>query len=442
MSRITASAVLALLTLVPGLADAAAGPVNVSPAGHKAMAPEIAVAPDGTIFVLWLERTTRGEQIAAAGAASAEGHTHQAEADIWLARSVDGGASFSAPGRVNARDGAVWGFPVSKPRIGVSASGTVHVFFPGNAVEPRTGKPIVLPMASRSRDGGRTFDPPHVLGAVPESDNSHLVSGLANAECFGTMTLDERGGAFAYWIDTRDMTTEQPNGKVFSAVSTDDGATWSRDFEVLPADTCPCCQLTATTAAGRIYLGSRRVSPAGDRDSVVAISSDRGRSFQPRTAWGGAPWRIEGCPLKATALAVDGAAVYAAAFDGGATPPGARVSRSLDGGRSFQPALPLHPAAAVSDAPVLAVSNGVLIAAWHAKAGDGPRQVYVSRSLDRGGAFSPPARVTAGDDSGGYPVLAVRGQGVQLAWQQGDTIVSRHLAVDDPLFGLAPAPAP
>lgn len=412
----------------------AADPVTVSLAGHKAMAPEIAVAPDGAIALVWVERTPEGESIAAAGAASKEGHTHLAETDLWLARSTDGGATFSAPVRVNAQKGAVWGFPASKPRVLVSPEGTIHFFYPGNSVVAKTGKPIVLPMYTRSTDQGRTFSEPVVLGAVPASDNSDIVKGgLANAECFGTMTIDDRGGVYAYWIDTRDMSKDVANGKIFSAVSTDDGRTFSKDFEVFPSDACPCCQITATAANGRIYMGSRQVSAKGTRDSVVAVSTDRGRTFQPRVRWGGSEWTIEGCPLKPTALAVDGESIYAAAFDGGATPQGAYLSRSTDGGKSFAPAVLLHPGAAVSDAPVVAVLAGKVVAAWHAKAG-GERRIYVSVSRDRGATFSAPAEMPAPAGAGIYPVLALRGGGLQVAWQQGDAIMTRYLAGNDPLL--------
>jgi hypothetical protein len=433
MSRIArVSAILGVLLAFAGAH--AAAPIVVSPPGRTAMAPEMAIAADGTVSIVWIERTPEGERIAAAGKASKEGHTHLAETDLWYARSTDG-RRFSAPVRVNRTPGAVWGFPVSKPRVAATSDGTLHVFYPGNSVDRRTGKPIVLPMYTRSRDGGRSFAEAVVLGSVPASDNSAIVSGgLANAECFGTMTTDDRGGVYAYWIDTRDMSEEQPNGKIFSAVSLDGGATFGKDFEVFPADACPCCQLTATTHAGRIYLGSRQVSPEGYRDSVVAVSGDRGRSFAPRQRWGGARWQIDGCPLKPTALAVDGSDVYVAAYDGGATPQGAWFSRSTDGGRTFEPALLLHPGAAVSDAPVLAVLDGKVVAAWHAKT-DGERRIWLSVSQDRGRTFAPPVEVPAPPGTGIYPVIAVRAGGIQLAWQQGDAIVTRHIGADDPLLG-------
>ena len=109
------------------------------------MSPEMAVTGDGAISIVWLERTPEGEAIAAAGAASQEGHTHLAQADVWFARSTDGGATFAAPVRVNRDVGSVWGFAVSKPRVRVSPDGAIHVFYPGNSMAPKLGKPIVLP---------------------------------------------------------------------------------------------------------------------------------------------------------------------------------------------------------------------------------------------------------------------------------------------------------
>jgi hypothetical protein len=428
------SRVIAALALVVSMAASAADPTTLSLDGHKAMAPEIAVGPDGAVVIIWVERTSEGEQIAASGAASKEGHTHLAETDLWLARSADGGKTFSAPVRVNAKPGAVWGFPASKPRVMVAKSGTIHVFYPGNHVIGKTGMAIVLPMYTRSIDQGRTFSAPSVLGAVPTTDNSAVVKGgLSNAECFGTMTVDNRGGVFAYWIDTRDMSDAVPNGKIFSAVSLDDGVTFSKDFEVFPADACPCCQLTATTDAGRIFMGSRQVSAKGTRDSVVAVSTDRGRTFERRVRWGGAPWPIEACPLKPTALAINGDTVLAAAYDGGATPQAAYVSRSGDGGKSFAPAVQLHPGAAVSDAPVLAVLDGRIVAAWHAKTGAG-RRVWLAVSRDDGRTFSAPVELPAPPGTGISPVMAKRAGGLQFAWQQDDAVMTQFVAANDPLI--------
>ncbi len=393
------------------------------------------------ISIVWVERTPEGEAIAAAGAASAEGHTHLAQADVFFARSTDGGKTFTAPLRVNTQVGSVWGFAISKPRVLVSPDGTVHLFYPGNSMSKASGKPIVLPMYARSTDSGRTFATPVSLGSVPASDHSDVVSGgLANAECFGTLAIDERGGVYAYWIDTRDMSNESRNGKIFSAVSYDGGKSFGKDFEVFPADACPCCQITAGVYDGRIYMGSRQVTPEGMRDSVVAISTDRGKTFKPRVRWGGVSWKIEGCPLKPTSIAVDGDHVYLVAYNGGANPPGAYFSRSTDGGKSYEPAVALHPGATVSDMPVVKVLDGKIIVAWQAKT-TGDRRVYISVSRDRGKTFSTPVEMAAPPGTGIQPVIAGRAGGLQIAWQQGDTVMTQYLAGSDPLLGAPVAAA-
>lgn len=409
-----------------GPAMASTGTVTVSPDGHRAMAPEMAVSADGSINLIWIERTPEGERIHEAGAASAEGHTHLAETDLWFSRSTDDGKTFSTPLRVNAREGAVWGFAISKPRIRTTADGTVHIFYPGNDVDGKSGKPVVQPMYLRSLDQGKSFGAARALAAIPDSDHSDIIrGGVANAQCFGTLVADDAGGVHAYWVDTRDMGADSPHGKIFSAVSTDNGESFGADFEVFPADVCPCCQLTATIADDKIYIGSRQVDADGNRDSVVAVSADGGKSFQPRVRWGGAHWQIEGCPLKPTELLVNGDRIYTVSFNGAADPQGVYLSRSLDGGKSFEAAIALHPQAAVSDAPAMALVGDRLVVVWHAKLG-AERQVFYAVSADQGKSFGEPVRL----GSGMYPVVSPRAGGLQFAWQQDSVVVTRFVTLD------------
>ena len=125
--------------------------------------------------------------------------------------------------------------------------------------------------------------------------------------------------------------------------------------------------------------------------------------------------------------------VVAAAFAGGAEPAGVRVSRADRRGRRFRGATELHPGASVSDAPALATVGGRVVAAWHAKAG-GERRVFIAASRDGGRRFGAPAEVPAPAGAGSYPALAARAGGVQLAWQQGDAIVTRFVPATDPLL--------
>ncbi|MEZ5459434.1 MAG: sialidase family protein [Steroidobacteraceae bacterium] len=395
---------------------------RVSTEGHEAQGPEISLGPDGAINMVWIDTDPNAGKHDTGG----HGHSHMATTNLYFARSTDGGQTFAPAVRVNAVEGDVWGFTVSKPRVVAGANGTIHVFYPGNDVNPANGKPHAVAMYTRSTDGGKSFATPQRLNTMPTSDASHLVhGGLTHAHVFGTMAVDGRGTVYTMWIDTRDMQQEGDSGKVFLAVSTDDGKTFSTDREIYPADVCPCCQLTAfVDERDRLFVGSRQVD-GKYRDSVVSLSVDRGATFSARQRLSPNRWAIDGCPLKPTALAASGDQVWAAYFSAGEATPGVHFVRSDDGGKTFSAPVLVHPEAAVSDAPVLALAGNVLHLFWHAKVGDGGRRVFTRSSTDGGRTFGAVAQLPAPAGSAQLPVVAARSDGtVQVAWQQGREIHS------------------
>jgi len=403
---------------LPVSADTA---VRVSEAEHKAQSPEIALGPDGIVHIVWIDENTA----APAHDHSKYGHSHVAATNLLYARSSDGGKTYSTPVRLNSTLGDVWGFSVSKPRIVVGGKGTVHVFYAGNDVNPVNGKPEAVAMYTRSGDGGRSFSTPQRLNAMAKTDASDFVhGGLTHAHVFGTLTTDGRGNVYALWIDTRDMAKEGDSGKVFMAVSRNDGQSFETDREILPADVCPCCQLTAFAAGdGRLYVGSRQVE-GKFRDSVLMVSSDGGRTFSPRQRITTQRWEIEGCPLKATSVAAAEGVVLATFFSGGETKPGAYVARSTDGGRSWSTPVPTHPDAVVADAPVVAVAGKTVHLFWHAKLADGVRRVFTRASHDLGASYGAIHEITGPAGTAlQLPVIAGRSDGsVEVAWQQGTEV--------------------
>ena len=420
-TQLTAVPALILATLlVAGTATTVAGDSTlVSAADHKAQGPEIAIGHDGTIYTVWIDEDPNAGKHDTGG----HEHSHMATTNLFFARSSNGGATFSTPVQVNAQPGDVWGFTVSKPRIAVGRNGTIHVFYPGNDVNPANGKPHAVAMYTRSTDQGRSFEKPRRLNTMPTSDASAFVhGGLTHAHVFGTMAIDDRGKVYALWIDTRDMAKDGDSGKVFMAVSRNDGRSFGKDTELFPADVCPCCQLTAVVdAQGKLYVGSRQVD-AGYRDSTIAVSADGGRSFSPRVRLSPNRWPIDGCPLKPTAVAADGANVYAAYYSGGENPQGVYFVRSSDGGRTFSAPLQVHPEASVSDAPVLALAGSTLHLFWHAKT-SAARRVFTRSSSDAGRSFGPVTELPAPAGAAQLPVVAGRADGtVQVAWQQGTEI--------------------
>lgn len=403
---------------------------QVSSADRRAISPEITAGPDGTIHLIWLDKGLTADRPPPKPRKPGE-HSHRSTTDLYYSQSTDNGASWSTPVRVNNEAGAVWGFQVSKPRIAVGETGTIHIFFPGNERSPATGLDTVTAQYTRSTDGGKSFADPITLHQPAGFDQRDLLGeGLAATFSFGTMGQAADGSIYASWQDIRRMGSNADGADAYLVVSRDDGKTFSKESRALgDMDVCPCCQLTMAFGDESMLIGYRRIYPDG-RDSAVGFSANGDMDFESvaRLPFGG--WKIDGCPLKPTELAVDGERVFAASYTGGEEPAGVYLARSLDGGRSFQDPLPVHPGAAYSDAPALSVSgNGVLQVVWQGKTG-GDRRLFLAESTDQGKSLSEPRELPAPPGNASYPVTARGSDGSLLvAWQHaGEQVLVTRVA--------------
>jgi len=408
-------------------------PLAVSAADGRAMGPDVAVGADGVVHVLWIDKAPPPEEVAAEIAAT--GHTHVATDQLWYRRSTGPAAAgriaaLSNPVRVNRRDGEVWGFAVSKPELGIDGRGNVHVFFTANDTNAKTGKGLLVARYTRSTDSGASFEPARTLNSAATNDLSAVMhGGFAAAHAFGTLLVDGND-VQAFWIDTRNMTEKDTAGAAWRAVSRDGGQTFATDQAVYANDVCPCCQLAAAKLGDSVLLATRMTYPGGFRDSAVGSLSAASSRFGERVRVGEGRWKIEGCPLKRTAIAAAERNVYTAAYTGGRDPAGVYFSRSLDGGQTFQPSVLIHPGADVSDAPAVAASpNGTVIIAWHGKAG-GERRVYLRGSTDGGASFSAVTELPSPPGVAAYPELDIAPDGrAWLAWQQDQVAYVVSVAV-------------
>jgi hypothetical protein len=88
--------------------------------------------------------------------------------DVVVARSADGGATWSAPVRAHADDWKFDGCPHAGPAVAVDSSGTLHVtWWTG-----KEGSAGVL--YARSTDGARSFEPAIPLGVAQFSRPAHV----------------------------------------------------------------------------------------------------------------------------------------------------------------------------------------------------------------------------------------------------------------------------
>ncbi len=430
MPKFPASLIALVAAALPFTAPAA--PVAVSTTDQLALAPDVAVGPQGEIAVLWLAKGNPESATAKAAAAerAASGHSHLSSMNLYVAVSKDGGATFSAPVRVNREDDEVWGFAVSRPKAAWGPQGTLHVAYPANEMQAKLGKTVLTARYTRSTDGGATFEVPRRLSTITDSDMSAVIhGGFASVAAFGTLGVAPNGDVHVIWIDTRDMKSGTDNGSVYGVVSRDDGRTFGSEERLAAGDVCPCCQLNvAFDADSHPLLASRQVTAGDLRSSTIGRADDHGQ-FTARVSTGGTPWHLNGCPLKPTAIAVQGQHVYTAVHNGADTPPGVVISTSNDGGKTYATPYAAHPGALVSDAPAVVAVGARVLVAWHAKT-EGPRRVFY-RALDANGvAVGGPVELAAGEGMTQTPALAARKDGrAQIAWQQGDRIYTTALDI-------------
>lgn len=398
---------------------------TVSLPAHKAVAPDVAINARGEIALLWVDRAPQER--------AGNEDRHHAITDVYASISRDGGLSFSAPTKVNDLEGAVWGQQVSRPRIVGTDSGTWHVAYAANETHPKLGKTALTMHYTRSIDGGRSFASARRLSTLTDQDMSEVIhGGFASAAAFGTLTAAPDGSVHVIWIDTRHMAPDSNSGAMYAAVSRDDGSNFATERQLIGTGVCPCCQLTATAnEKSQVLVGTRQIQGDNIRPATV-VHLDHAASATPaRSEIGGAPWQIAGCPLKPTAIATHGQHVVAAVHNGGEQTPGVIFSTSNDGGASFDFHGLVHSEASISDAPSIALNERHVLLAWHGRATAGPRKVFYRWYSLGGEPLSPILELAEGAGNAQAPAVARRADGrFQIAWQQGDAVMTKILTWD------------
>ena len=426
----------AIFSIVGATALHAEESVSASAADRRAQAPAVAVTEDGTVHAIWFDKGAVGEADRKGAHVGGGRHSHQAFADLRYARWVAGEAGFSESIRINPEPGQVWGFSISRPVIAADSEGRIHIVYPGNGTSPKTGKSVASSFYSRSIDGGRQFEAPIQLNGDPDEDLSALImGGLAQAQVFTAMAVSEQGAVHTFWLDTRGM-DESMRAAIYYRRSADGGAYFEDEVRLQENDQCPCCQVSAVTdGPASLFVSARQITGDNIRTPTVMHSADHGESFGAPVETGGTPWRLEGCPLKLTAMATTPDTIHSLVHNGAEDPPGLLYARAAQRDMRFLPPQKIHPEAAISDSPVMASIGDTLLAAWHAKV-DGPRRIFYRFSLDGGESFLPVQMLATGESSVGYPALATTPDGrFVLAWQENEVIQVMHLGV--PQQGVA-----
>ena len=227
--------------------------------------PDVAFAPDGTLYVVYVNLEGRGN----------------APANLWLATSSDGGRSIGPPVRVAGR-------LTFQPRLAVDTAGTVHLTWlqaDEVGVLRLVGGPNRV-VAVRSSDGGRTFSSPVAL-----SDAERERVGAA------TPVIDSNGELVVLYQDFKDDRRDFENlegppwTEPFALVvsrSADGGLTFSPGVElesaVVPTRRflvfIPEFPSIAAGPGNTLYVAWTD-GRNGDEDVLLRRSPDGGRTWQP-----------------------------------------------------------------------------------------------------------------------------------------------------------------
>lgn len=336
--------------------------------------------------------------------------------DVFAAVSRDGARTFAAPVQVNDVDGDARLNGEQPPRIAMRGQSITIVWTTKGAAGTRL-------VGARSSDGGRSFSKASTVPGGEASGNRGWQSAA----------VDPSGRVFTVWLDHRDLADDAAMSGSHRGHSggTPDGfalAQKSRLFvasldgavppHAITAGVCYCCKTALAADGAALYAAWRHVYPANMRDIAFAMSLDGGRSFTAPLRVSEDKWRLEGCPDDGPAVVVDRShrvhVVWPTLVNERGADTIALFHASSPDGRSFS-ARERIPTAGMPHHPQLAVgSDGSIAAAWDELA-DGTRRAAVGLRPASAPAFT--RQVVA--DAALYPVVAFAGDQPVLAWTSG-----------------------
>ena len=327
--------------------------------------PSAARATDGALLAHWLQRSGAGTY----------------SYDVELARSIDGGDSWTRLGPVHD-DGtlAEHGF-VSM----VAEAGGFRVFW-------LDGRETAVPTNAGDGGHGRGTDGDEAAGGKGTGEQ---------AGARGAMTLRTA------WV----------------------GSTLGSG-ELLDERVCECCQTSAGMTAEGAVVVYRDRSPDETRDISIVRRTSEGWSAPRAVHQDG--WRVPGCPVNGPFLSihpVDRERLAVAWFTAPENEPRVLVAFSGDGGRSFGDPVRVDGGAPLGRAAVLIDDAGDALVAWLEAGGapDDDATIFLRRVRESTGAPAqlgePVAFATvSASRASGFPRLARLGDDLLIAWTEGSEL--------------------
>ena len=356
-----------------------------SPAGQGSGQPNLAVSPDGSIYLSWIERLGEGR--------------------FSLRFAVKEGDGWSAP-RVIA-EGSNWFVNWADfPSMIALPDGSLAAHW---LAKSGTGAFEYDVTISRSFDGGKTWGKPF----VPHRD------GVKAEHGFVSLFAAQDGNLAAVWLDGREMKAGEGshdhghgNMTLRTVKIKRDGALVEE--AVLDTRVCECCQTSAAMTAEGPVVVYRDRSDEEIRDISIVRLRD-GKWSQPVSVFKDG-WKINGCPVNGPSIAASGRSVAVAWFTGVNDKPRVKLVFSSDAGVSFGEPITVDDGNPAGRVEALMLADGSALVCWLEKL-PGGGEVRMRR-IRPDGKFDAAITVSAtgAARSNGFPQMARTGNSLVFAW--------------------------
>ncbi|HLX64701.1 MAG TPA: sialidase family protein [Planctomycetota bacterium] len=191
--------------------------------------------------------------------------------DIFYAKSTDGGATFSAPLRVNSvPKSAIATGNIRGAHLALGRNNRVHVAWNGSSAATPRGPGKESPMLyARLNDAGTAFE-----------EQRNLITKYYGLDGGGSVAADLAGHVYVFWHAMGAERGEE-NRRVYVTRSDDDGKTFSPEIPAFKENlgACGCCGMNSfADSRGNVFAICRAATDKTER-GMVLLASKGGASF-------------------------------------------------------------------------------------------------------------------------------------------------------------------